>query len=242
MISVLIEKLHPQAPSCERLFHDLVKQACSVPKGSWRRPEVPRYIRTVRRRKNGKFNNFFQAERNRSSRWWSRTLWLCASSFCFAQLWMCWRQSEFWEENAAFRNLHVLVVADGDPAVQAASAVSVCIFQTTWTLQVGYIMFHVHKSKRRDSESQHLVLTGHFDSFCLQHFAELLHGLRKGVAWRMDIQTHLMCRWEKDQGDDIGWWQITVSCHFLCLRTTRFKTHVPNKMILDLLNPFDNPY
>lgn len=29
--------------------------------------------------------------------------------------------SEFWEENAAFRNLHVLVVADGDPAVQAAS-------------------------------------------------------------------------------------------------------------------------
>lgn len=42
------------------------------------------------------------------------------------------------QENAAFRNLHVLVVADGDPAVQ-----------------VGYIMFHVHKSKRSRLENGH---------------------------------------------------------------------------------------
>ena len=99
-----------------------------------------------------------------------------------------------------------------------------CTFcQTILTLQVGYIMFHVHKSKRSDSNSQHLVLTdfaGHFDCFCLQYSRNgCVHGLTKGVAWRMDIQTHLMCRWAKDQGEDIGWLQITVSsCHFLCLR------------------------
>jgi len=107
--------------------------------------------------------------------------------------------SEFWEENAAFRNLHVLVVADGDPAVQAAScAGSVYILSDDIDIAGGLHNVPRPQEQEERLNSQHLVLTdftGHFDCFCLQYSRNgCVHGLTKGVAWRMDIQTHLMCR------------------------------------------------